>query len=119
MKRSSLQCPAFRKSSIDGSIDELCLVEMEIVAQKGGAFALPLTAPSSGVVFSFGTGRPHHVSSERWSTRITSPGQPLGCPCASFPGGLAGALQNTFWSSVERLLFLVPPDLIAEPAEGE
>lgn len=34
MKRSSLQYLAFRKSSIDGSIDELCLVEMEIVAQR-------------------------------------------------------------------------------------
>lgn len=40
------------------------------------------------------------------------------CSCL-LPEGLAGALQNMFWSSVERLLFLVPPDLTAEPAEGE
>lgn len=65
--------------------------------------ALPLAASRSGVVCGFGTGGPHHVSSEHRSTWVTSPGQPLGCTWASFLKGWLAHFGTHFgppWSSV-------------------
>ena len=92
-------------------------VTLQVLEPELESSALPITASSSCVILLLAADGPHHISSECWSAWIASRINSL--PVHLPPSQGTGTLQNACWSSVGRLSFSAPSDLIAEPVAGE